>query len=263
VQGRDASVRVNKDGLADLVDLVMVATGKNCNDSNEVLRDLKPSLFDKEKIRIDNKRRYVTLKDAITLIMVLPGKMAKELRSQFADIIENYIKQNFEPEFDDQGSFCGFKRRREELELFKLEEEIKTMAQNRIISAAAEIERVRDPTKSNLDERTRLMIQDAMQNSILNNMAVKTNQVSENAPISISSVAKEMGYNASKEDVQRIGRDLGKRYRQKHGQPPPKHDQLCDGRVTSVNSYLEKDRPLVAEAVQAYFVHDQEDETHV
>jgi hypothetical protein len=72
-----------------------------------------------------------------------------------------------------------------------------------------------------------------------------------------------MGYNASKEDVQRIGRDLGKRYRQKHGQPPSKHDQLCDGRVTSVNSYTEKDRPLVVEAVQAYFVHDQEDETHV
>lgn len=281
VQGRDSSVRVlegfSAEVLADLVDLAMVVTGKNCNDSNELLRDLKPSLFDKEKILINNKRRYVTLKDAITLIMVLPGKMAKEMRSQFADIIHDYIKKNFEPEFDDQGSFCGFKRRREELELLKLEEdiktsaqarlkgeeEIKTMALTRVIHAAAEIERVRDPTKSNLDERTRLMVQDAMQNSILNNMAVTTNQVSENAPISISSVAKEMGYNASPEDCQRIGTDLGKRYRQKHGHPPSKHDQLCKGRVTSVNSYMEKDRPLVAEAVQAYFVHDQEDdETH-
>jgi hypothetical protein len=261
VQGRDASVRVNKDGLADLVDLVMVATGKNCNHSNELLRDLKPSLFDNEKIVMHNGRRYVTLKDAITLIMVLPGKMAKEMRSQFADIIHDYIKRNFEPEFDNQGSLCGFKRRREELELLKLDEEIKTMAQNRIISAAAEIERVRDPTKSNLDERTRLMVQDAMQNSILNNMAVTTNQVSENAPISISSVAKEMGYNASPEDCQRIGTDLSKRYRQKHGQPPSKHDQVCKGRVTSVNSYLEKDRPLVVEAVQAYFSRYLDDET--
>ena len=263
VQGRDASVRVIEDGLADLVDVVMVVTGKDCNHSNACLRSLDNSLFDNQKVVMHNGRKYVTLKDAITLIMVLPGKMAKELRSQFADIIQDYIKKNFEPEFDDQGSFCGFKRRREELELFKLEEEIKTMAQNRIISAAAEIERVRDPTKSNLDERTRLMIQDAMQNSILNTMAVKTNQVSENAPISISSVAKEMGYNANPEDCQRIGRDLSKRYRQKHGQPPSKHDQLCKGRVTSVNSYMEKDRPLVAEAVQAYFASDPEDdETH-
>ena len=61
VKGRDSSVRVLEDGLADLVDLVMVVTGKNCNDSNELLRDLKPSLFDKEKILIMNKRRYVTL----------------------------------------------------------------------------------------------------------------------------------------------------------------------------------------------------------
>jgi hypothetical protein len=277
VQGRDASVRVIEDGLADLVDVVMVVTGKDCNHSNACLRSLDNSLFDNQKVVMHNGRKYVTLKDAITLIMVLPGKMAKELRSQFADIIHDYIKKNFEPEFDNQGSLCGFKRRREELELLKLEEdiktsaqarlkgeeEIKTMALTRVIHAAAEIERVRDPTKSNLDERTRLMVQDAMQNSILNNMAVTTNQVSENAPISISSVAKELGFNANKEDVQRIGRDLGKRYRQKHGQPPSKHDQLCGGRVTSVNSYTEKDRPLVAEAVQAYFASDPEDdETH-
>jgi hypothetical protein len=50
VQGRDSSVRVIENGLADLVDVVMVVTGKNCNHSNELLRDLKPSLFDNEKI---------------------------------------------------------------------------------------------------------------------------------------------------------------------------------------------------------------------
>lgn len=265
VQGRDASVRVIEDGLADLVDLVMVSTGKDCNQSNELLRELKPSLFDKERIFFKNKRRYVTLKDAITLIMVLPGKMAKELRSQFADIIHDYIKQNFEPELDDQGSLVGFKRRREELELFKLEEEIKTMAQARMTNLRSEYNLV--CTDTTMDERARLLFKDTYMNMLLNsqqpNGLAIGNGPSPNAPISISSVAKEMGYNASKEDVQCIGRVLGKRYRQMHGQPPPKHDQLCDGRVTSVNSYTEKDRPLVAEAVQAYFVHDPEDdETH-
>jgi hypothetical protein len=207
----------------------------------------------------------VTLKDAITLIMVLPGKMAKELRSQFADIIQDYIKKNFEPELDDQGSLVGFKRRREELELFKLEEEIKTMAQARMTNLRSEYNLV--CTDTTMDERARLLFKDTYMNMLLNsqqpNGLAIGNGPSPNAPISISSVAKEMGYNASPEDCQRIGTDLSKRYRQKHGHPPSKHDQLCKGRVTSVNSYLEKDRPLVAEAVQAYFVHDQEDETHV
>lgn len=254
-------MRVLEDGLADLVDLVMVVTGKNCNDSNELLRDLKPSLFDKEKILIMNKRRYVTLKDAITLIMVLPGKMAKELRAQFAEIIENYIKANGgSGPAAEEPMLTGFKRRREELELLKLEEEIKGMAQTRIIAATAEIERVRDPIRSNLDDRTRLMIQDAMQNSILNTTQAGSgvkgmieNGPAANAPISISSVAVALGYKATSDDCKRIGMALAKLYRNQHGKPPPKHDQLCDGRVTSVNSYSEQDRPLMVEALHSYF----------
>ncbi len=50
MQGHDASVRVTDDDLVDLVDLVMTFIGKNCNDSNEVLRDLKASLFDKKSL---------------------------------------------------------------------------------------------------------------------------------------------------------------------------------------------------------------------
>jgi hypothetical protein len=91
VEGRDASVRVLEDDLADLVDLVMVVTGKNCNHTNALLRDLKPSLFDKEKICVIEKRRYVTLDDAIALIMVIPGKAAKHARQQFTDIIVRYL----------------------------------------------------------------------------------------------------------------------------------------------------------------------------
>jgi hypothetical protein len=125
VQGRDSSVRVTDDGLGDVVDVVMVVTGKNCNHANEALRNLKPSLFDNEKLVIRNGRRYASLRDIITLIMVLPGKMATEIRSQFADIIEGYIRENLCPQ-ENTGDQVGFKRRREELEFHKLEEEIKT-----------------------------------------------------------------------------------------------------------------------------------------
>ena len=40
--------------------------------------------------------------------------------------------------------------------------------------------------------------------------------------------------------------------------PPYKHDQLCDGRVTLVNSYTEQDRPLVTEALHAFYARDDE-----
>ena len=43
VKGRDSTVRVTVDGHIYAVDLVMVMTGKNINDSNECLRELNPS----------------------------------------------------------------------------------------------------------------------------------------------------------------------------------------------------------------------------
>lgn len=275
VQGRDSSVRVTDDGLGDVVDVVMVVTGKDNNQANEVLRRMDQALFDKAKCFVRNGRRYASLHDIITLIMVLPGKMAKELRSQFADIIEDYIKKNLDPQ-ESTGDQVGFKRRREELELLKMEHEINTMIvenkikeQNSIIAASLEIERIRDPTRSNLDDRTRLMIQDALQNSILNTTQVApsgggqgqiTNGPSSNAPISIGGVAGRLGYKPTTNDAKRIGVDLKKRYFTLHGKPPPKHDQLCDGRVTLVNSYTELDRPLVEEALHAYFKPSESDE---
>jgi hypothetical protein len=271
VQGRESSVRVTDDGLGDVVDVVMVVTGKDCNQANEVLRRIDHALFDKSKIIMRDGRRYASLRDIITLIMVLPGKMAKELRSQFAEIIEDYIRQNLSgcpPE--GTADQVGFKRKREELELLKLEHEINTLIvenkmkqQASIITASVEIERIRDPARSNLDDRTRLMIQDALQNSILTmpcGQGLLTNGVSPNAPISIGSVAAKLGYKPSTNDAKRIGGDLRKRYIKAHDKAPPKHDQLCDGRVTLVNSYTEQDRPLVEEALHAYFKGGETDD---
>jgi len=80
-----------------------------------------------------------------------------------------------------------------------------------------------------------------------------TNGTSANAPISISSVAAALKYKPSSSDYKRIGMDLRKRYLKKHGKAPTKHDQLCDGRVTYVNSYTEQDRALVVEVLHSYF----------
>lgn len=242
----------------------MVVTGKDCNQANEVLRRMDDALFDKARCIIRNGRRYASLRDIITLIMVLPGKMAKELRSQFAEIIENYIRENMTPG-EGSSEQVGFKRKREQLELLEKEENIKGMAQTRILEAADRLERMRDPSaRSNLDERTRLMLQDSLQNSILNTPFTSSKAISDgsspNKPISIGSVAAQLGFKPTSDDAKRIGLDLRKRYIKQHGKPPPKHDQLCDGRVTQVNSYMEQDRSLVEDALQAYFKPDEEEE---
>lgn len=232
------------------------------------------------------KTKLVTFKDSIQLVMVLPGKVAKETRAQFASIIERYMagdgslhaeieanagsaapiaqlaRESLGIQVEGDAVAIGMKRKREELELLKLEEEIKCMAQTRIFATTAELERIRDPTKSNLDDRTRLMIQDSLQNTLLlsnksasgsgaGQLAIANS--SSNAPISIASVAAKLGYRPTSADYKRIGIDLRKRYIAVHGKPPSKHDQLCDGRVTAVNSYFESDSPLVEAALHAYF----------
>jgi len=45
VQGRDSTVRVTEDRLLYAVDLVMVVTGKNREDSAKVIRDISDDKF--------------------------------------------------------------------------------------------------------------------------------------------------------------------------------------------------------------------------
>ena len=94
VEGRESSVRITEDGLFDVVDTVQAITSKDCNQANEALRNLKPLLFDKEGFVLREGRRYAAPRDIIALIMVLPGKMAKEIRCRFAAIIEDYVDKH-------------------------------------------------------------------------------------------------------------------------------------------------------------------------
>ena len=98
VQGRDSSVRVTDDGMIFAVDLIMVMSGKSREDSSKTLRDLPEEVFHTEKFSVksmpgkgNGRTKLVTFQDAIELVMVLPGKVAKETRTQFAGIIQRYI----------------------------------------------------------------------------------------------------------------------------------------------------------------------------
>jgi hypothetical protein len=89
--GFSASVRLTHDNLGDVVDTVMAVTGKDCNHSNQTLRNLKPSLFDTGVFVMRSGRRYATLEAIIGLVMILPGKKAKMIRKQFKEIIVRYL----------------------------------------------------------------------------------------------------------------------------------------------------------------------------
>ena len=98
VKERDAKVRVTADGYLYAVDLVMIITGNNRNDSGMVLRRLTEETFPSDKFterkmpgKGNANTKLVSFRHAIELVMVLPGKMAKETRAQFAGIIHRYM----------------------------------------------------------------------------------------------------------------------------------------------------------------------------
>lgn len=319
VQGRDANVRVTDDGCLHAVDLVMVVTGCDGNYAGQVLRRLPDETFPSCKLherslpgKGNANVKVLTFKDAIELVMVLPGKVAKETRTQFADIIRRYMAgdQSMHAELNanaaskspiadlaraslagDRGQVdamdVGFKRRREELELRreelelqKLEQDIKQRDQEMRLkdyqhsyqkyrALEEDIKRISNAENSaGMEERARLMLKDGYMNLLLpwdhnthqkqemliTNDGCQASKPNENKPISIASVASELGYRLSSSDAKRIGIDLRKRYMAKHnGKQPPKHEQMCDGRVTWVNSYTERDRELVEASIRSYF----------
>ena len=97
VQGRDASVRVTEDGMIWAIDLAVVVTGKPRGDALLAIRRI-PEVFPVSKMIIRSLpgkgnvcTKLVTFQDYIELVMVLPGKVAKETCTQFAGIIQRYM----------------------------------------------------------------------------------------------------------------------------------------------------------------------------
>ncbi len=291
VQDRDTTVRVTDDGMIYAIDLVIAMTGKDRNDAGQILRRLSDDVFEQNKIcsrRLAGggyATKLVSFNNAIELVMVLPGRIAKETRTQFAGIIRRYFAGD--PSLDHELSAnaqssspvavlarasiqshaggetensLSFKRKREELEILRLEQDLKAQMQANITSLTVDYDRI--CTNTTMDERAKLMFKDCYLNIILNNhfhsppeqgMVIENGNPSLNKPISISSVAAELGYRPTSSDAKRIGMDLKKLYMEKYSKPPPKHDQLCDGRVTNVNSYTEQDKSLVIQALNQYF----------
>ena len=283
------------------------------------------------------KTKLVSFKDAITLIMKLPGKLAKELRSRFVTIIQRYMAGDMslvkeveanaqsdapiaqmaraslaaeraeEADLDEESLM--HKRRLETLEIETLEYELSSKKQQTewemsskkqqtewelsskkqrgdldltIARRNAELEYAGNITTNyralcqdtSMDSRAALVLKDFYLNMIMLQpvaapVAAAPNRLTDGAeppqaaplaapivsssrPISLSQVALQMNLKLSTGELISLGGKLKKQYVSKHGQAPGKHDQLCGGRVTKVNSYTESDRPLVEELLRGW-----------
>ncbi len=93
-----ANIRITEDGLISAIDLVMLATGKGCDEAGLALRRVKENHFSSENFMFRTfpgkgsaKTKVITFQHAIELIMVLPGKFAKKTRARFANIYTRYL----------------------------------------------------------------------------------------------------------------------------------------------------------------------------
>jgi hypothetical protein len=220
--------------------------------------------------------------------MVLPGQGAKAVRQQFARIIREYIagersliaeiEANAEsnaplaqlaraasPVQSDETT-VGFRRRREELELFKLEEEVRAMSRARLANIKNDLEELTTPSASNLDDRTRLMIKDSYMNLLTTPLGSSGRQAQLtdgtstglNAPIgpgsflTVSVVAADLGYRFNASQLTRVGGWIAKAYFSKYNESPPKHEQFVGGAAIKVNTYQSKDRDLLEAEIRRF-----------
>ena len=297
VHGRDATVRITDDGYIYAVDLAMVMTGKSRDDAGLAIRRLPEEVFQSVKMterslpgRGNGRTKLVTFQDALELIMVLPGKIAKESRVQFAEIIKRYlagdeslvteIRANAESDSVisklaresmevDTPERLAHKRKLEQLELEerivnlemkKAEAQYKlTETQSKLIDMMAKTAELYTNLCPNqeIDERGRVLLKDCVLNSLvsgrlLTNGAGGESSLAATKFITISAVAAEMGYRFDSGMLIKIGKDVKREYERIYDEEPLKHEQFVDGAVRKINTYQEKDRGLVESVILRY-----------
>jgi hypothetical protein len=177
---------------------------------------------------------------------------------------------------------CGVKRReREELDLdmdlverklrvdegrARLEDTRRANAMQHTTQALTLIDTIRQ--HSALDERTKLQFEDHIKNLVLppaparlltNGSAGQAPPVSETTALNVSIVAKELGFSkCSDGDLIKLGRAMAARYRESYQRDPPKHKQYVRGNYVPVNSYMERDRPMMEQVIRSHFGADTE-----
>ena len=236
----------------------------------------------------NGKTKLLTMQNAIELVMVLPGKIAKESRTKFADIIKRYmagdeslvkeIRANAESaspiaqlaraSLDADNEYqITYKRKLDQLELEERMAEVeRKRAETKAMLTRTE-EEVRAKHAATLevhsrlytslcpnqimDERGRLLLKDCVLNACASQNLI-TNGPEPAKFVTVSTVASEMGYRFDTGTLIKIGRQVKEAYFKKYGEDPPKHEQIVGGAVRPVCSYQTKDRDLIEVAVRCF-----------
>ena len=100
-----------------------------------------------------------------------------------------------------------------------------------------------------LDDRARLLFKDGYLNMCTGQKAL-TDGVDSGKPLTISTVAADMGMRFTSTQLQSVGCAVKALYKAKYAVDPPKHEQFCNGAVRKVCSYTERDREMVGRALR-------------
>jgi len=167
---------------------------------------------------------------------------------------------------------CGVKRRErveeEELDM-ELEERRIRIDESRLRLAKAKCEQVlfavetieSIKSKSMVDERTRMQFEDHIKNLVLNPQdppaagpaADHQSPSKKTIALNVSAVVADLGYHHCLDvDLMKIGRAMAAKYRETYKNAPPKHMQSVKGKMISVNSYTEHDRPLMEQVIRKH-----------
>ena len=226
----------------------------------------------------------ITFKGVLKLIMLVSGQKAALYRSAMVKILQKYyagdgslleeVQANAQstgpiqqmaraslvadavPEVSEE-FYLPYKRKLAELEVAKRETEVQA---TKIANRSAELDhltKIKDSYRelcvdTVMDERARLILKDNFLNMAMLQGPGRLlgNGPTQDKPISLSLVVGELGMKIPTNELISIGAELKKRYVEKHGKEPSKHEQLCGGRITKVNSYMESDRPMVEEVLR-------------
>ena len=283
-----ATVRVATIGgvqYLSIRDVIMCVCGKDGDHAGQVWRNLREDKKTEVRLFLANfkfpgpgqsEQPVITFQGALKLAMFLPGNVAKKHRSHMANILRRYyagdaslveelaensrsdapIAQMARASLAAEGGVGGEleevrKRKREELEVLKLETEIRCMERTSQLQVMDKYRAL--CVDEDIDERAKIMFKDAILNSTLMGRALTNGGVSDSAvPISISQVATALGYTFDNKALVQVGRFATKLYQDQHGEAPSKHTQIVNGRATLVNNYFEPDRALLEAACRAY-----------
>jgi hypothetical protein len=227
--------------------------------------------------------------------MVLPGKMARETRTKFADLIKRYLAGDstlVSELAENAGSthpIHGLARQSLAQGAVQDDETRKRrriMEELNIQKQTIEVEASRAQSKLMLmqtyqslcpgqvmDDAARVMFKDQFLNMAMGDYGQRKRLTSgasttegsqgegseagetvyENKPITVSTVASEMGLVLKGTDAQKIGVTLKKMYFARYQRGPTKHEQMVGGAMRNVNSYAERDKDMMKEAITNHF----------